>query len=75
MAAIIEQIHFQATGGNNISEIRADISVPTESDLPTATGITGFKLLDGTICLVRQTGAFYILDGGKWYAADGSGEV
>lgn len=71
----IENIRYQVTDSNGAMNIKADISVDTVEHLPAVDAADGYILLDGTICLVRQTGAFYILDGGKWYAADGSGEV
>ena len=73
MATIIENIRYKGVGENDIATIRADLSVETASDLPETDGVTGFVLLDGCICLIRQTGDFYILDNGTWYNADGSG--
>lgn len=65
----------QYTSKAGTTYIESDISVDTVAHLPAADAMNGYVLLDGTICLVRQTGGFYILDDGSWYAADGSGEV
>ena len=71
----IENIRYQVTDSNGKMNVKADISVAAVADLPAVDAADGYILLDGTICLVRQTGAFYILDDESWYAADGSGEV
>ena len=71
----IENIRYQVTDSNGKMNVKADISVAAVANLPTVDAADGYILLDGTICLVRQTGGFYILDDGDWYAADGSGEV
>ena len=63
--------YFQVTGADGTTRIRADISVSTEADLP-----DDEKLLVDSCAYIRQTGKFVIKDeDGKWYAADGSGEV
>ncbi len=73
MAVQIIRINSQVSVPNQTTKIIADIAVSTVSELPAANGIDNYTLLDTSIALVRQTGDFYVLDGGTWYAADGSG--
>ena len=73
MAYQIEAIRRQYSTTAGTVNIEADISVDTVENLPDVDAADGYLLLDGSICLVRQTGAFYILDSETWYAADGSG--
>ena len=73
MAYQIEAIRRQYSTTAGTTCIEADISVDTVANLPDVDAADGYLLLDGTICLVRQTGDFYILDSETWYAADGSG--
>jgi hypothetical protein len=64
-------VYFQTTGADGTTRIRADISVSAEADLP-----NDDKLLVDSVAFIRQTGKFVTKDeDGKWYAADGSGEV
>lgn len=66
---ILRFTNRNATG----TKIIADICVSTVSELPTPDHFDSFTLQSGTTALVLQTGAFYLLDGNTWYAADGSG--
>ena len=69
-------IHAFANRGTD-NGIIAYISASTAAALPTAEEIAavegGYHMISGSICMIRQTGVFYILDGTTWYNADGSG--
>lgn len=55
------------------SIVKAELWVDSVSELPTADGIEGYTLAQGSIAYVIRDGGMYVLDGtGSWYKA-GSG--
>lgn len=59
---------------SGMAVVRAEIDVDTANELPTATGISGKKLHQGSTALIIKEGRLVILTGdGKW--VDCSGKV
>lgn len=55
------------------SIVEAELWVDSVSELPTADGIEGYTLTQGSIAYVIRDGGMYVLDGtGSWHKA-GSG--
>ena len=54
------------------SLIEAELWVDSVSELPTADGIEGYTLAQGSIAYVIQSGGMYVLDStGSWYKSGG----
>lgn len=57
---------------NEKSHIIGEIFVDEMSELPSADGIDGYELTQGTVAYVIKSGELYILGGdGKWYDTSG----
>lgn len=58
------------------SLIEAELWVDSASELPTADGIEGYTLAQGSIAYVIQGGGMYVLDStGIWYSTSGAANV
>ena len=58
------------------SLIEAELWVDSVSELPTADGIEGYTLAQGSIAYVIQSGGMYVLDStGSWYSTSGAANV
>lgn len=58
------------------SLIEAELWVDSVSELPTADGIEGYTLAQGSIAYVIQDGGMYVLDStGSWYSTSGAANV
>ncbi len=57
------------------SLIEAELWVDSVSELPTADGIEGYTLAQGSIAYVIQDGGMYVLDStGVWHKAGGDAQ-
>lgn len=57
---------------NEKSRIIGEIFVDNVSELPSADGIDGYELVQGSIAYVISSGELYVMDStGKWYSTDG----
>lgn len=56
---------------NETSHIIGEIFVDEVSELPTADGIDGYELVQGSIAYVIHSGKFYVMDSdGKWCSSE-----
>lgn len=57
---------------NEKSHIIGEIFVDEVSELPTADGIDGYELVQGSVAYVIKSGEIYVMGGdGKWYDSNG----
>lgn len=66
MVTIHEEKKIGARG--NVAEVIVELTVSTSSELPGPTAINGRYLAQGSLALVIQEAALYVLDAdGVWY--------
>lgn len=63
-----------ALRGNERSKVEAELWVDDVNELPTADGIEGYTLAQGSIAYAIRSGEIYVMDSeGTWHKSGGEG--
>ena len=63
-----------ASRKNERSKVEAELWVDSVSELPTADGIEGYTLAQGSIAYAIRSGEIYVMDSeGTWHKSGGEG--